>query len=71
MARTIRFSASVDEAVWNELRELADESHQNISGLLTEAISDYVRRRRVRPEVLRHLDPSIAENEKLGRLLAG
>ena len=71
MARTIRFSASVDEAVWNELRELVDESHQNISGLLTEAISEYVRRRRVRPEVLRHLDQSIAENEKLGRLLAG
>ena len=71
MVRTIRVSASVDEAVWNELRELADESHQNISGLLTEAISEYVRRRRVRPEVLRHLDQSIADNEKLGRLLAG
>ena len=71
MARTIRFSASVDEAVWNELRELADESHQNISGLLTEAISEYVRRRRVRPDVLRHLDQSIAENEKLGRFFAG
>ena len=71
MARTIRFSARVDEAVWNELRELADESHQNISGLRTEAISEYVRGRRVRPDVRRHLDQSIAENEKLGRLLAG
>ncbi len=71
MARTIRVSASVDGAVWNEPRKLADESHQNISGLLTEAISEYVRRRRVRPDVLRHLDQSIAENEKLGRLLVG
>jgi len=29
-----------------------------------------VRRRRVRPDVLRHLEDSIADNEELGRLLA-
>ncbi|MEE8625803.1 MAG: hypothetical protein V3T19_10720 [Acidiferrobacterales bacterium] len=67
----IKVSSKVDESVWNELKALADESHQNISGLLTEAISEYVSRKRVRPDVLRHLDQSIAENEKLGRLLAG
>lgn len=66
----IKISSKVDEAVWNELRELAEESHQNISGLLTEAISEYVRRKRVRPDVLRHLGDSIAENETMGRLLA-
>ena len=66
----IKVSSKVDESVWNALKELAAESHQSISGLLTEAIRDYVRRRRIRPDVLRHLDDSIAENEKLGRLLA-
>lgn len=66
----IKISSKVDESVWEELRELARESHQSISGLLTEAIREYLRRRRVRPDVLRHLDESMAANEKLGRLLA-
>ena len=66
----IKISSKVEEEVWEDLRALADESHQSISGLLTEAIRDYVRRRRVRPVVLRHLEDSIADNEKLGRLLA-
>lgn len=66
----IKISSKVEESAWNELRALARESHQNISGLLTEAIRDYVRRRRVRPVVLEHLDDSIADNEELGRLLA-
>mgnify|MGYP002622739789 CR=1 FL=1 len=63
-------SSKVDEQVWEELRALARESHQSISGLLTEAIREYLRRRRVRPQVLRHLESSMREKEKLGRLLA-
>ena len=66
----IKISSAVDETVWRELRELAEESHQSIGGLLTEAIRDYVRRRRVRPEVLQHLEDSVAANEELGRRLA-
>ncbi len=67
---TIKVSSKVEERVWKELKELARESHRNVSGLLTEAIADYVRRHRIRPHVLRHLDASIQENEELGRLLA-
>jgi hypothetical protein len=66
----IKISSKVEESVWTELRALADESHQNVSGLLTDAIREYVRRRRVRPEVLQHLEDSIARNEDLGKLLA-
>ncbi|MFQ5524653.1 MAG: ribbon-helix-helix protein, CopG family [Thermoanaerobaculia bacterium] len=66
----IKISSKVEEEVWEELRKLADESHQSISGLLTDAIRDYVRRRRVRPEVLEHLESSMTENDELGRLLA-
>lgn len=68
--QNIKISSKVDEDTWNELKALARETHQNVSGLLTEAIRDYVRRKRVRPEVLAHLDDSIAENEELGKLLA-
>ena len=67
---SIKISSKVDEKVWLELKELAQESHQSISGLLSDAISDYLKRRRIRPAVLEHLQDSINENEELGRLLA-
>jgi predicted transcriptional regulator len=66
----IKISSKVEEAVWRDLKALADESHQNVAGLLTDAIAEYVRRRRLRPAVLRHLEDSIERNEKLGELLA-
>ena len=66
----IKISSKVEDEAWTELKQLAEESHQSISGLLTEAIRDYVRRRRVRPAVKQHLSDSIRENEELGRLLA-
>ena len=66
----IKISSKVEQAEWQALQELARESHQTISGLLTEAIGDYVRRRRVRPHVFDHLEASMAENEELGRRLA-
>jgi len=68
--QNIKISSKVDEAVWNELKALSRERHQNVSGLLTEAISEYVRRKRVRPEVLNHLENSMDQNEELGKLLA-
>ena len=67
---SVKISSKVESAVWEELRALAKESHQNVSGLLTEAISDYLRRRRVRPVVLDHLADSMNENDELGKLLA-
>lgn len=47
----IKISSKVEEFVWNEFRELAAESHQSISGLLTEALRDYLHKRRVRAVV--------------------
>lgn len=67
---TIKISSKVEAQVWEELRQLAKESHQNVSGLLTEAISDYLQRRRIRPAVLDHLSDSMDENDELGHLLA-
>ena len=43
---------------------------KSISGLLTEAISDYVRKRRLRPAVMDHLEDAMQENEELGHRLA-
>ena len=65
----IKISSKVEEAEWQDLQALAKESHQSISGLLTEAIADYVRRRRLRPIVMTHLEASIADNGDRGRRL--
>lgn len=67
---SIKISSKVEQAEWKALQDLARESHQSISGLLTEAISDYVRKRRMRPAVMDHLEDSITENEELGHRLA-
>jgi predicted transcriptional regulator len=67
---SVKVSSKVDEKVWDQLKQMAAESHQSVSGLLTEAIGEFVARRRVRPDVLVHLERSLGENEDLGRLLA-
>ena len=66
----IKISSKVDETLWEEFREFSRDSHRSISGLLTEAIREYLARRRIRPDVIRHLGESMAENEELGKLLA-
>lgn len=67
---TVKISSKVEKSAWEALKALAEESHQSISGLLTAAVEDYVRKRRIRPEVLNHLEDSIERNEELGRRLA-
>ncbi len=65
---TIKVSSKVDEAAWRSLQALAKETHQSISGLLTEAVQDYLRNRAVRPTVMANLEESISDNAELGRL---
>lgn len=66
----VKVSSKVEEKLWEELREAAAEANQTISGMLTEAVRDYLRRRRIRPEVAQHLEDSIHENRELGELLS-
>ncbi len=66
----MKMSSVVEEEVWEEFKALARESHQSISGLLTEALRDYLARKRVRPRVMSELEASMRENRRLGELLA-
>jgi predicted transcriptional regulator len=66
----IKISSKIDEKVWQQLKDVSDETNRSISGLLTEALSDYLKRRRLRVDVLKHLDDSLRDNEELGKLLA-
>jgi hypothetical protein len=66
----IKISSKVEQREWEALQAIAYESNQSIAGLLSEAVADYVRKRRLRPEVLSHLEDSINDNETLGYRLA-
>jgi len=66
----IKISSKVEQREWEALQAIAYESKQSIAGLLSEAVADYVRKRRLRPEVLSHLEDSIDDNEALGHRLA-
>jgi len=66
----IKISSKVEQREWEALQALAAESRQSIAGLLSEAVADYVRKRRLRPVVMEHLEDSMTENEELGKLLA-
>ena len=65
-----KISTIVEDKVWQDFKKLSDETHQSISGMLTEALRDYLKRKRIRPEFLKHAEESIEENQKLGELLA-
>ena len=67
---TVKLSSVVDQEVWEEFKGIARESLQSISGLLTDALREYLARKRVRPEVMSELEASIRENRRLGELLA-
>lgn len=66
----IKISSKCDEAAWESLKALAAENHQNVSGLLTEAVREYVARRQVQPDALRLARESMKRNAELGRRLA-
>ncbi len=66
----IKISSKVEQREWQALQAIAHESNQSIAGVLSEAVADYVRKRRIRPQVLSHLEDSISENAELGQRLA-
>lgn len=67
---SLKISTIVDDKAWKDLKHLSKETHQSLTGMLTEAIEEYVRRRKVRPIFLKHMNDSLSEHKKLGELLA-
>ena len=66
----MKISTQVEEKVWKEFKTLSDETHQSLSGMLTDALSEYVRNKRLRPTFLKQAEASIRDNEELGKLLS-
>lgn len=66
----IKIRSTIESAIWSELLEHSRESKRSVPSLLTEALREYLQRRRVRPTVLRHLEESADQNEELGKLFS-
>jgi hypothetical protein len=66
----VKISSKIEEKIWRDLKSFSEDTHQSVSGLLTEAVREFLERRRVRPVVLENLKRSLDENEELGKLLA-
>lgn len=65
-----KFATQIDSRVLEEFRAYAKESNRSISGLLTDAVSEYLARVRVRAPFRDAADAVLAENEELLRRLA-
>jgi len=65
-----KFATQVDLSVLKELRSYAKAEDKNISKLVTEALSDYLKKIKARPAFRNAMDEVLSENEELLKRLA-
>ena len=65
-----KFATQVDLSVLKELRAYAKAEDKSISRLVTEALSDYLKKIKVRPAFLNSMEEVFSENEELLKRLA-
>lgn len=65
-----KFSTQVDAKVLTEIKNYADESGKSISSIVSEALTDYMQRTRIRPAFLSAMGEVLDENADLLRRLA-
>lgn len=49
MSTAKKFSSKMDEKTLNELREFAQQENRDISSLLTEAVKEFLNKKRIKP----------------------
>jgi len=72
---TQKFSSLMKKPLLDQLRKEADRNGQSVRYLLEQAVEHYLKvvlptARPVRPEVLKHIEASFAENKELIKRLA-
>ena len=70
MGKMIKFATQVDEKVLKDLKAFAQENHKNISGIVSDALNDYLKKVKIRPAFLKAIDAVLDENDELLRRLA-
>lgn len=70
MSKTVKFASQIDETALSELREYAKVSDRSISGILNDAVVEYLAKVRLRPAFREAASAVMDENEELLRRLA-
>jgi len=65
-----KFATQIDEQVLKDLKKYVQESDRSISGVVTEAVADFLQKVRVRPMFRSAMEEVLNENEELLRRLA-
>lgn len=68
--KAVKFATQVDEKVLKDLKKLAAESDRSISGIVNEALAEYLGRYRVRPAFRSAMAEVLDENAELLKRLA-
>jgi glutamate-1-semialdehyde aminotransferase len=66
----VKFSSKMDADTLDALREYAREEGRTVAGVLSEAVQEYLQRRRVRPAFREAAEKVITEHDELLRRLA-
>jgi len=70
MRKAVKFASQIDEKALKELKKYAEESNRSISGVLSEAVTQYLERVRIRPAFRDAVEKVLDENEELLKRLA-
>ena len=65
-----KFSTQIDENVLEDLKSYAKSSDRSLSGLVTDAVAEYLSRIKVRPAFKEAMNEVLNENEELLKRLA-
>ena len=68
--KLVKFATQVDFKVLKELRSFAKESEKSISKIVTDAISEYLNKARLRPAFKNAMTDVLEENKELLEKLA-
>lgn len=65
-----KFATQIDEKVLKDLRSYARESDRSISGLVTEAVAEYLQRSKLRPAFRNAMNEILDDHQELLQRLA-
>jgi len=70
MAERVKFASQMDAKLLREVKKYAKESDRTLSGVINEAIAQYLERARVRPAFRAATEEVLVEHAELLRRLA-
>ncbi len=68
--KPVKFATQIDKTVLSELKDYVNQADRSISSVVTEAISEYLERIKIRPAFRSAMDAVIEENTELLKRLA-